>query len=436
MKNNKVPTINKNIIIFWILFFLPMTFIIGIAITELFFFILIIWFFFQKDIKIYFLDKKFLFLIIFSVYIGINALFQIGHKDLLYSSISYFRFALFSLVISILYEKFHDLPKKEIFINIAFLFYLFIFADSFFQFFIGYNFFGYEVDSFRVSSFFGDELILGGFLLKLLPLFIWSLIYTDYKLKKNSIFLILFFFLYFSVIYIAGGRTAIGLMIISIFYIIFFAKNFEKIFTISFILLIFFIILTLFFNIGKSNIGNRVFLKTYNEITNNIIIKEDQKKDELLKKKYKNKNLKIFSREHEGHYILALDLFKKNYIFGVGPKGFRYHCRKVDYNSNIGICTTHPHNILMQFLSELGIIGLLFYLVGLIFILRIFFKVYKDKNINLNTKDSLFIASLGIFINFFPFLPSGNFFNNWISIISFYSIGVFFYSYKKFIIHD
>lgn len=429
-------TINKNIIIFWILFFLPMTYIIGIAITEIFFFVLIIWFFFQKDIKTYFLDKKFLFLIIFSVYIGINSLFQIGHQDLLYSSISYSRFALFALVISILYEKFHDLPKKEIFINIAFIFYLFIFADSFFQFFTGYNFFGYEVDSFRVSSFFGDELILGGFLLKLLPLFIWSLIYTDYEFKKNSVFLIFFFFLYFSVIYIAGGRTAIGLMIISIFYIILFSKNFKKIFIISSILLIFFIVLTLFFNIGKSNIGNRVFLKTYNEITNNIIIQEDQKKDGLLKKNHKNQNFKIFSRDHEGHYILALDLFKKNYIFGVGPRGFRYHCRKIDYNSNIGICTTHPHNILMQFLSELGIIGLLFYLTGLSFILRIFFKAYKDKNINLNAKDSLFIASLGVFVNFFPFLPSGNFFNNWISIISFYSIGVFFYSYKKFIIHD
>ena len=42
----------------------------------------------------------------------------------------------------------------------------------------------------------------------------------------------------------------------------------------------------------------------------------------------------------------------KNKIFGVGPKGFRFHCRKVDYNPKIGICSTHPHNISIQSFSE------------------------------------------------------------------------------------
>ena len=220
--------INLNKISLYILFFLPITYIIGIAVTELFFFVLLVYFLLQKNIKSYFFDKKFLFLIIFSIYVFINAVIQIDDRDLLYSSIFYFRYPLLALLVYFFYEKFYYLPKKELLIHICFLFYLIIFIDSFFQFFYGYNFLGYKVDDFRVSSFFGEELVLGGFLIKLLPFFIWSLIYIKINFKNYFLFLTLFFFLYFSVIYISGGRTAIGLMIISIVFILLFVKNLKK----------------------------------------------------------------------------------------------------------------------------------------------------------------------------------------------------------------
>ena len=77
--------INLNKISLYILFFLPITYIIGIAVTELFFFVLLVYFLLQKNIKSYFFDKKFLFLIIFSIYVFINAVIQIDDRDLLYS---------------------------------------------------------------------------------------------------------------------------------------------------------------------------------------------------------------------------------------------------------------------------------------------------------------------------------------------------------------
>lgn len=422
--------INLNKISFFMVFFLPTTYIVGIAVTEIFFFVLLVYFLLQKDIKLYFFDKKFLFLIIFSFYVCINAVIQIDHRDLLYSSIFYFRYPLLALLVYFFYEKFDYLPKKELLIHICFLFYFIIFIDSFFQFFYGYNFLGNKVDDYRVSSFFGEELVLGGFLIKLLPFFIWGLIYAKINFKNYFLFLTFFFFLYFSVIYISGGRSAIGLMIISIVFILLFVKNLRKIFTFSTILLLMFVILTSFFNIGKSNVYGRVFEKTFNDITNNILIEEKNTNNNILENKLKKKDLKIFSRDHHGHYTLALDLFKNNYLFGVAPKGFRYHCRKIEYDSKVGICTTHPHNILIQFLSELGIVGLIFYLYGLIFTLYSFLKIYKKK-IDLELKDGLNLSSLAILINFFPFLPSGDFFNNWISITCFYSIGIFIYSYNK-----
>ena len=36
---------------------------------------------------------------------------------------------------------------------------------------------------------------------------------------------------------------------------------------------------------------------------------------------------------------------------------------------------------------------------------------------------SYYFLNLGIIINLFPFIPSGNFFNNWLSLIMFYPLG-------------
>jgi len=117
-------------------------------------------------------------------------------------------------------------------------------------------------------------------------------------------------------------------------------------------------------------------------------------------------------------------------IFGVGPKGFRHYCRSVNYSPEVGICTTHPHNITIQILSELGLVGLAFYITGLTFILFYFFKSIFNRKFNQDFL-SFYCISLGLIINLFPFIPSGNFFNNWISIILYYNIGIYLYSFKK-----
>ena len=143
-------------------------------------------------------------------------------------------------------------------------------------------------------------------------------------------------------------------------------------------------------------------------------------------------NILIFSKDHTGHFKLAFNLFKENPIFGVGPKGFRHHCRKIQYDSNIGICSTHPHNFLVQITSETGLVGFLIYLYVILFIIFKFNKIRLIDNSSHTNRQSLAIISIGLFINLFPFLPSGNFFNNWISIINYYYLGIYFYSYNKF----
>ena len=138
----------------------------------------------------------------------------------------------------------------------------------------------------------------------------------------------------------------------------------------------------------------------------------------------------VISQKNKDEVKLLTKLFKENPIFGVGPKGFRHYCRSVNYNPEVGICSTHPHNFLVQISSETGLIGLTLYIYIICFLI---FKLVKSLNINtsLENKSSLIIISIGMLVILFPFLPSGNFFNNWISIINYYLLGIYFYSYNK-----
>ena len=410
-----------------ILLLLPLSFMVGIAITELLVFISIIFFIFSNKDKLIFLDLKIIFLFLFSIYIFFNALIQIS-DDLKISSLFYFRFIIFSLSIFYLCKILETSKKKKYFIFFI-LSLIILILDSLFQFFKGVNFLGFQVYNDRVSSFFGDELILGSFLVRLLPITVWFFLYFNIDVKKYTILSIVFFSLYLITIYLSGERTSFILMLMLIFLITIFIKIFRKIFSISFFMLILFILLTIFLNFGSTNPSNRIFVKTFNQLTDNKLNKNTNKKYDINLENISN-NIKLYSTDHQGHIILALKLFKENKIFGKGPKGFRHYCRSINYNSNIGICSTHPHNTIIQIISELGLIGLAFYVIAALFIIIKFFQSTLRKNYN-NNFLSFYVITFGLVINLFPFIPSGNFFNNWISIIIYYNVGLYLFSYKK-----
>jgi O-antigen ligase len=429
--------LNKNLLLY-LYALLLLTFVLGILITEIFTLITLIFFFIKNRNLNYYKDKKFLFLLIFSIYIATNAYFQIPHQDLRISSFFNFRFALFAIAIVFILDLLDNeitIQSKHI-LKIIFFIIGFICLDAFIQFLSGTNLFGFEIQRYsRISGVFGSELILGSFLIKFFPIILWLIFFLKFEINKYKNFLIFFFSFYFTTIYFSGERTSIAIMFISIFLFSFFIKEIKKIFLKSFSIFLIFVIFISFTKIGKANTFDRVFVKTFNQITNQFY---PNKKTELIKKKTNNSNKKIrnnilfFSKDHNGHYILAYKLFKESPMFGIGPKGFRYHCRIVDYDSEVGICSTHPHNIIMQILSEIGIVGLFFYLYGVYFIIKnLFFNFKKDQEFK--TFICFKIASIALIINLFPFLPSGNFFNNWISIVNYYYIGLYLYSFNRII---
>ena len=143
--------------------------------------------------------------------------------------------------------------------------------------------------------------------------------------------------------------------------------------------------------------------------------------------------MNIFSEIHESHYLSAYKMFLDNKVIGIGIRNFRNYCHEERYKTHADSCTTHPHNTYVQLLAETGLIGFLF---GVTLFLYFIFKMLNHLKGALFKKQYLFndfqICLLSaIFITIWPLAPSGNFFNNWISIVYFFPVGFFLWSLKN-----
>jgi O-antigen ligase len=148
---------------------------------------------------------------------------------------------------------------------------------------------------------------------------------------------------------------------------------------------------------------------------------------------------KIIESPWSFHYQAAIELFLEKPIFGHGPKSFRIMCENTnidkktreqrDYYRDYRACSTHPHNYLLEFLSEHGVVGGVFF-IGLIFI--VFSSIYK-KCINYKDNDLPILIGIGslILAIIFPFKPSGSFFSTFNASVLFYIFGFFLYYLKK-----
>jgi O-antigen ligase len=96
-------------------------------------------------------------------------------------------------------------------------------------------------------------------------------------------------------------------------------------------------------------------------------------------------------------------------------------------------CNTHPHNIYLEFLSELGLIGFAFFFSIFLYtsfhLLKFIFRHYTKKIYDY--EKSLVLCLASIFISMFPLLPSGSYFNSWLMFISYLPIGLYLSILKK-----
>ena len=123
-------------------------------------------------------------------------------------------------------------------------------------------------------------------------------------------------------------------------------------------------------------------------------------------------------------FIVCLNLLKsEKYDFVDQNTWDFYLSEKNTQNWNEINCSTHPHNIFFQLLSETGLIGIIYYIIFNILLFIETFKFLFKKNYN--QINFFFLLPVIYYLN--PFFPSGNFFNNW--YMCFGILGLPFYLY-------
>tara|TARA_A100000164_G_scaffold119994_1_gene106032 strand:+ start:4233 stop:5693 length:1461 start_codon:yes stop_codon:yes gene_type:complete len=467
--------LKKNFLVFFAIPLFPLFLITGPFIPDMFSVILGMVFLYtlyvEKNWNELYENNYFIYFILIFLYLNLNSFLSFNQEISFLKSLPFIRIVLFIFALSFFLNRYNNLYKNFFYCFLTLL--LLMFLDSLIQLLFNLNIFGAEItfDN-RMSSFFGDEKIMGSYITRLLPIIISVPFIVNFKKK----FLINFIILIFSsiLVFLSAERLAIFYLLSFVIFYFFITKKFF----LKFISLIFVCIF---------------FINLYNPIFSERIINSTIKQF--------NNAESITSYRHLLHYKTAYEMFKDNKIFGHGLKSFRNLCsedkyvtkiqKKIRENENFYYfaeadgyfykenknlfkiqyinlsepiskkfhpnfnyflilknngekfykgdklfleyehkngCNTHPHNIYLEFLSELGIIGFLLFSVIMFYCLikiLFFLKGYLlDNKIN----DLLISKNLilfGIFIQMFPLTPSGSFFNNYMLLIFHISIGFY-----------
>ncbi|MDC1177930.1 O-antigen ligase family protein [Candidatus Pelagibacter sp.] len=322
--------------------------------------------------------------------------------DSLVRSISFAKFIFLALGMNILFNYNHK--NFLIFLRILFFVVVFVMFDASVQYFFGENIFGNPYRSERLSSIFGDEYIVGSFLCKMG--FLISLIFL-FKLKNfkyKNILLFLFLMTLLLIILITGDRmpSLLFLMGITVFYLFKGLKDYKNFLL---IFLIYIICIVMFFS-------NPIVSKRFKEISH---------------ERYGlSKNFDIKNSQWGAHFLTAWEIFKDNPIVGVGSKNFRIESclakyEDIESSSAKKRCTTHPHNIILEILSEHGVLGMVLFLILIYFIL---------KGIKLNYEHNIFFL-VSLLICIWPIGTSGSIFTTVNGTFLWLNIGVLLYSKNK-----
>jgi O-antigen ligase len=355
----------------------------------------------------FFINKPLIIFFTFCIYCILLSIFVAEDMMLSFeSSLFYFRIGLFSCFIWYLIEK--DKSILTYFYYTLVLCFLALVIDGYIQFFTGTNLSGFKILSgIRVSSFFGDELIMGSYLSRLFPL-LFALFIIKKKHKYEIYFIGLLFILVDILIFVSGERVSFFFLNLSTVFIIILIKEYQKFRLVSFIIAI---ICVFILSLNSTKLNDRMF-------------KTPAQNMGLIES---SKEAVIFTPEHDSLFRTAYKMFKDQPLLGHGPKMFRIICVDEKYATGVNPCLTHPHNFYVQLLAEAGIIGFLFLFSALIYVLYLALKqfkfiIFKQKR---PLTDYQVCLLAGILITVWPLTPNGNFFNNWLMIA--YSLPVGFY---------
>ena len=384
----------QNKLLNFIIYVLPIFIILGNLYVNLFYFFLIIFFILNfKMFKYYdFLNNFILFFFIYILIVNvINLNFVYWENAFLY---------VLYVILTLIFI--YGIKSKIIKLEKILFFYLIIFTivlfDTYFQYFTSKNILGYEIEpnnKIRLTSFFKDKYVVGSFLAKLsIPL----ITFVYLKSKQYKILLSLTFsFLTFIAIFLSGERAAFIIFFVGIMLTFIFISKLRNLIYIYLLIASILVPVLLIYN---QNIHKRFI-------------------DETIKDTFSISSSKRILDNHYGAIFLAsLELIKEKPFFGHGTKGYRRNVcdpdkfliiqNKIKNNTNHHkfICSTHPHNNILEYLIDYGVMGLIFYLIYLCyFLIRV---------IEIRKLDPICTAfGVQFLANSFFFITQGSHFASW-----------------------
>ena len=254
-----------------------------------------------------------------------------------------------------------------------------IIIDLYFQYIFGFNTLGFVTPgSGRLSGFLGDELKIAHLLIGFA---MHAIIYTFINNKNAKIFYILIL-VYLIILFLTNERAnAIkGTLIIFFSYLFMIEiKTKEKI--LFLIVLISLVSSLVTFN---KTINQRFLAEIKGLYVDDKVwsIEQRERTGDKGSDWDKNKLINYIKYSKYGsHYLTGLEIFKQKPLLGSGIKTFREACYFTDikkyYEKDSDLykyrCTTHPHQVHIEWLSELGLIGYSLFII--LFEIYFFYKI-------------------------------------------------------------
>lgn len=361
----------------------------NIVILDISFLILII---LRKDFR-FLKSKTIIYLFILYLYLVFNTLISIDYEVALARNLGFLRFIILFVAFNYFFSQ--KLFQKKI-LNIWSLIILLVLFDIFFESYFGKNILGFggELYRDRIVSFFKDEPIVGGYIFSFYLIIIGFLL-NEYNQKKNLIIILSIIFLVAIILTGERSNTIKAFLAIFIFYSILKEFDFKK-------KIIFFLSSILIFSII---IYNSQFLK--------------------IRFVGQVKSYFVTNNLYFNIYKSGFEVFKNYKFFGVGNKNYRVEAcnpeKSDEINKKVYYCTTHPHQIFFEFLSEHG-------MIGTVFLFFIFYRLIFSKFKEILRKNNQ--ISLGSFIYllivFLPLLPGGAFFGDYMLTMFMLNLSIFY----------
>ena len=388
----------KHLFIELLIYLIPFAIIVGQAplnllssAVSIIFLILILKRKIYNEYKNYFI---FLYFLIF--FLIINLIFSINPYVSAQSSLSLIRYYFFFL--AILYSLNNIDNFRLIFTRMLFVAVSFVIIDSYIQYFFNKDIFGYSSLNNRLTGPFGTEKVVGAYISKLIFLSFAFLIIK--KINIRYICLIAVVALTLTILSNERSSSIMFLTSLLIFFIFLQVKPLFKIAALFFSAILIFLLL---------NYSTK------------------------LKERFVNEPVKYYKdNHHKAHFLTAIEIFKDNKIIGSGLKTFRIACHNKKYENIKSIyyknrCTTHPHNLYLEIISETGILGILLFISVNFYIT---FQLVKNYLIIKKFRNEMLFIFCNFFILFWPLQTTGSFFSSWNGVF-YWIFFAFFFNLKK-----